>query len=168
MDEITIRQAVCADAEEIWELLRIEKELWSIEKILVNIENFFVIIKKKSIISILHGTFNPGMEKINWVVVHPMYPEKAVCLSMIFGFWGVMCRKPVNDAAFKVVSKAVIKNRYKNGNINIFTNNKAEGVSNEISSEQGIGVSHLSAVGGADKVFSFKRIFATGHKSTDS
>lgn len=145
--EITIRKANFTDIEAIWELLRVEKEMWSAEKILMNIENLFVIIYKNSIACVLHGTLAPGREKIDWVAVHPMYPENSVSYSMIYMFWGIICRKPMEKAVFKVPNDVFSKNRLK-AKTNF--DNEMEGVSNEVSIEQGIGVSNLSAVGGAD------------------
>lgn len=148
-DELTIRKASSSDVEEIWELMRIEKELWSTEKILMNIEDLFVIIYKNSIISVLYGTLKPGMEKIYWVLGHPMYPEKAVCNLMIFWFWGILCRNPVEEAVLELQTNK-IKIGIKSKKARIFTNNEAEGVLNEVSIEQGIGVSYLSTARGTD------------------
>jgi hypothetical protein len=145
--EITIRKADFNDTEEIWELLRVEKEMWSTEKILMNIENLFVIIYKNSIISVLHGTTVPGREKIDWVAVHPGYPENSVSYSMIYMFWGIICRKPAERAVYKVPDDVFSKSRQK---IKNHLDNGMEGVLNEVSFEQGIGVSNLSAVGGTD------------------
>ena len=145
--EITIRKADFADMEEMWELLRTEKDMWSTEKIHMNIENLFVIIYKNSIVCVLYGTLVPGREKIDWIAVHPMYPEKSVGYSMIYAFWGILCRRPVDKAVFERPNTVFSKDVQ---NTKTVPDNGVEGVLNEISIEQGIGVSNLSAVGGTD------------------
>lgn len=148
-DELIIRKAGFSDVEQIWELLRTEKELWSTEKILNNFENLFVIINRKNIVSVLYGTLSPGNEKIYWVAVHPMYPQKAVSNLMIYWFWGIVCRNPVDEAVLEL-QKDTFKDRIFSGKNKFFPNKKAEGVINEVSIKQGIGVPDLSTARGTD------------------
>lgn len=132
VDDILIRKAVDSDVEEIWELLRAEREMWSTERILAGIDGFFVVIYKRNIVCVINGVFIPGKSRINWVAVHPMLPESSVSIAMVYCLWGIIYRKPVNDINYALHS------------------DNMEGVINEIQSGQRFRVSNLSAIEGTD------------------
>lgn len=128
MVEIIIRQAAARDVKEIWELMRSEYEMWNEEKILSHLAHLFVIIYMGKIVGVLHGTFAPDSQSIDWVAVHPMYPQSSVSLALICGLWGVMCRKPFDNLVFKDTELDNFKNRIKEGWDKFSRMNVLEGV----------------------------------------
>lgn len=92
--EIVIRKAVPADAGEIWHLLHNNNIHWGINRILQEINSLTVLSFDQKLLGVIHGSVNPGLEKIFWVAGHPMYPEDALVAAMAYGLFGVNCRLP--------------------------------------------------------------------------
>lgn len=150
VDEVVIRQANETDAEGIWDLLLADSKMVDIEKIRMNIRSFFVIIYQGKIISVMKGIFTPGVERVQMVAVHPMYPEKTVALAMICALLGVVCRNTPDYIRQGMLKEIKFGNWLKSGLADINSDKIIEGVINEFSSEQEVGISYLPTTEGTD------------------
>lgn len=83
--ELVIRPAEREDLKEIWHLLHANTIAWTDERIRAELARLWVMFEDTKMLGVLAGTFETGKEKLDWVAIHPLYPEKRLREAMIKG-----------------------------------------------------------------------------------
>jgi hypothetical protein len=100
---IMIRQARLEDIENIWNLLHANCRTWTAQQINVNLAKMYVLVKNYKILGVLCGSFNLGGTEIEWIEIHPFYPEHALREVMVQGLLGT---QTIDDVG-KLPKKAI-------------------------------------------------------------
>jgi hypothetical protein len=96
-NEIKIRPALPADAVEIWRLLHTDHHIWGLEKVRQEIGGMYVLSHREKLLGVLRGSFGDRRGALEWVSIHPMYPENTLRTAMVSALCGVLCRQPLNE-----------------------------------------------------------------------
>lgn len=102
---IIIRQAQPEDNKEIWDILHANCRTWTLQQIQDNNDGMFVLTKGYKILGVLFGSFDMGKKTINWVEVHPLYPEKVLMDVIIKGLLGTLQPDVEERRLQKIVNK---------------------------------------------------------------
>ncbi|NPV90770.1 MAG: hypothetical protein HPY50_08360 [Firmicutes bacterium] len=105
-DQIRIRPAQPSDAVEIWRLLHNDQRPWNLERVRREIDEMYVLTHRERLLGVLHGSFAGRRGDLDWVSVHPMYPEDSLRAAMVGGLYGVLCRQPLSEVPGGTVSSS--------------------------------------------------------------
>ncbi len=87
--ELVIRPARMNDLKEIWNLLHANQISWTDARIIAELPKLRVMQRDSKILGVLNGYFEAKVLKIEWVAIHPLYPEKQLREAMIEGFCAI-------------------------------------------------------------------------------
>lgn len=91
---LIIRPAREDDVDQIWSLLHANCRAWPAQQIMQHLDGFVVLAKNRKILGVLYGSLNPENMRIDWVEVHPYYPEKPLRELIIRGLNGAWYDRP--------------------------------------------------------------------------
>lgn len=94
---ILFRRAEIEEVETIWDILHSQSVSWDDAMIVKNLPRLFLLLIGQKIIGILHCSDLNSM-CIEWIAVHPRYPEKMfreLMLDQLHSFVAVNGEKPV-------------------------------------------------------------------------
>jgi hypothetical protein len=74
-NSLIIRVALPEDMDQIWSLLHAAQISWNDNHIAAQLSQLYVLIQKEKMLGVLWGP-NPGSHRPEWIIIHPMYPEK--------------------------------------------------------------------------------------------
>jgi hypothetical protein len=72
---LILREALMDDIAAIWSLLHAAQIPWSDGQIAGQLSQLYVLIHNKKMLGVLWG-LNHEARQPEWIVIHPMYPEK--------------------------------------------------------------------------------------------
>ncbi len=90
---VIIRSARSEDCEMIWDILHANCRNWSLRQITDNLSGIFVLVKDLKILGVLAGSSDKSGLIIDWVEIHPLYPEKILRDIMIQSLLGTQTVK---------------------------------------------------------------------------
>lgn len=102
---VIIRQAQFKDENKIWNILHANSRTWTLEQIHQKIDGLFVLIIGHTMLGVLGGDFKQETGIVDWIEIHPFYPEKILKDLLLKGLLGVTC----HGIGVKVLSKGFPK-----------------------------------------------------------
>ncbi len=88
--ELVIRPARIGDVKGIWDLLHANTLAWPEERFTVELPKIWVMLQDSKMRGVLKGNFEVGELKVEWVAIHPLYPEQQLREAIIKGICAIL------------------------------------------------------------------------------
>lgn len=97
-ETIYFEKANLSDLQSIWFLLHADSKMMKEKQILERMNDLYILRYRQRILGVLCGNYHAGKVTIDWVVIHPLYPESDLREVMIWDFSVILCREPENPS----------------------------------------------------------------------
>ncbi len=103
---IIIGQSGLDDVSKIWDILHANCNPWTMQEIRQNTGKLFVLMMGDKMVGVLYADLNRKSKVVDWVEIHPLYPEKILKDIFIKGLLGTLWPDIEEKALQKVLQKA--------------------------------------------------------------